>query len=102
MDENPREVAVWLHDDHARRIVGAAPANNPSRWAIQGTMVGETGVGFGPRTKTIQEFGPTAIVTKQVNCQFASAELLVRRSAGPPIQGLEITGNEIGYIPPPQ
>jgi len=47
MYEKSREVAVWLHDNHARLIVGAAPANNPSRWAIRGTIVEEIGVGPG-------------------------------------------------------
>src|SRR5438128_7961584 len=78
MDENSREVAVWLHDNHARLIVGAAPANNPSRWAIQGTMVGEIGVGLWLRTNAIQEFRSSNFGTKQVNWQFASTELLIR------------------------
>jgi len=102
MDENSRQVAVWLHDNHARLIVGAAPANNPSRWAIQGTMVGESGVGLWLRTKTIQEFRPTTIGTKQVNWQFASTELLVRWDAVITIQVFESSGKEIGFRPATQ
>src|SRR4029453_4948007 len=41
MMEKSREIAVWLHDDQARLIVGAAPANKSSRWAIRGTIVGK-------------------------------------------------------------
>jgi len=99
MDENPREVAVWLHDDHARRIVGAAPANNPSRWAIQGTMVGEIGVGLWLRTNAIQEFRSSNFGTKQVNWQFASTELLIRWDAIITIQVFESSGKEIGFKP---
>jgi len=99
MDENSREVAVWLHDDHARLIVGAAPAKNPSRWAIQGTMVGEIGVGLWLRTNTIQEFRPIAIGTKQVNWQFASTELLIRWEAVITIQVFEGSPKEIGFKP---
>ena len=103
MDENSREVAVWLHDDRARLIVGAAPAtNNPSRWAIQGTMVGENGVGLWLRTNTIQEFRPTTIGAKQVNWQFASTELLVRWDAVITIQVFESSGKEIGFKPAAQ
>src|SRR4030095_5485956 len=39
MTEKSREISVWLHDDQARLIVGAAPANKSSRWAIRGTIV---------------------------------------------------------------
>jgi hypothetical protein len=42
MDDQGREVAVWLHDPAARRIVGITDATQPSalsRWAIQGRPV---------------------------------------------------------------
>lgn len=94
-----REVAVWLHDDHARLIVGAAPANNPSRWAIQGTIVEDIGVGVWLRTKTIREFRPIAVGTKQVNWQFASTELLIRWDAIITIQVFEDSGKELGFKP---
>jgi len=94
-----REVAVWLHDDHARLIVGAAPANKPSRWAIQGAIVEEVGVGLWLRTDTIQEFRPIAIGVKQVNWQFASTQLLIRWDAVITIQVFEGSGKEIGFKP---
>ena len=99
MDEKSREVAVWLYDDHARLIVGAppAPANKPSRWAIQGTIVEEIGVGLWVRTYTIQEFRPVAIGVKQVNWQSTSTELLVRWDAIITIQGFEGGAKEIGF-----
>lgn len=102
MYEKSREVAVWLHDNHARLIVGAAPANNPSRWAIQGTIVEEIGVGLWLRTTTIQEFRPIAMGTKQVNWQFASTELLIRWDAVITIQVFEGSGKEIGFKPAAQ
>lgn len=99
MDEKSREVAVWLHDDKARLIVGAAPANNPSRWAIQGIIVADIGVGFWLRTTTIHEFRPIAIGVKQVNWQFASTELLIRWEAVITIQVFEGSPKEIGFKP---
>ena len=97
MDEKSREVAVWLYDDHARLIVGAAPATKPSRWAILGTIVEEIGVGLWVRTYAVQEFRPVAIGVKQVNWQSASTELLVRWDAIITIQGFEGSAKEIGF-----
>ena len=99
MDEKSKEVAVWLRDDHARLIVGAQPANNPSRWAVPGTIVGETGVGLWLKTNTIQEFRSIASGTKQVRWQFASTELLIRWDAVITIQVFESSGKEIGFKP---
>ncbi len=99
MMEKSREIAVWLHDDHARLIVGAAPANKPSRWAIQGAIVEEVGVGLWLRTDAIQEFRPIAIGVKQVNWQFASTQLLIRWDAVITIQVFEGSGKEIGFKP---
>jgi hypothetical protein len=97
MDEKPKEVALWLYDDHARLIVGAAPATKPSRWAIQGTIVEEIGMGLWVRTCTIHEFRPVAIGVKQVNWQSTSTELLVRWDAIITIQGFEGSTKEIGF-----
>jgi|SRR5215475_6060167 len=99
MMEKSREVAVWLHDDHARLMVGAAPANKPSRWAILGTIVEQIGVGFWLRTSTLQEFRPVTIGAKQVNWQFASSELLIRWEAVITIQVFEGSPKEIGFKP---
>jgi hypothetical protein len=49
-----REVAVWLDDGAARLIVGAGPAKEPSRWAAQGVILEEIGVGFWLKADTIQ------------------------------------------------
>jgi hypothetical protein len=97
MMEKSREVAVWLHDDHARLIVGAAPANKSSRWAIRGTIVEEIGVGLWLRTSAIQEFRPVSIGLKQINWQFASTELLIRWEAVVTIQVFEGSPKEIGF-----
>ena len=102
MDEKPKEVAVWLRDHHARLIVGAPPANNPSRWAVQGTIVGETGVGLWLRTNRIKEFRPIASGTKRVSWQFASTELLIRWDSVVTIQVFESSGKEIGFKPTAQ
>ncbi len=99
MDEKPRRVAVWLHDDHARLIVGAAPATKPSRWAIEGTIVETITVGLWVRTHTIYEFRPFAVGVKQVNWQFASTELLIRWEAVITIQVFESSGTDIGFKP---
>jgi hypothetical protein len=99
MDEKSREVAVWLHDDHARLMFGAAAANKPSQWAIQGTIVEQIGVGLWLRTKTIQEFRPVAIGVKLVNWQFASTELLIRWDAIITVQMFESSAKEIGFKP---
>src|SRR5262245_51438867 len=96
MDEKS-EVAIWLHDDHARLIVGAAPTGKPSRWAIQGTIVGEIGVGLWLRTETIQEFRPLPVGMKQVNWKFVSTELLIRWDAVITIQVFEGSPKEIGF-----
>jgi hypothetical protein len=102
MEEKSRNVAVWLHDDHARLIVGTAPANNPSRWAIQGTIVEETSLGLWLMANTIQEFRPIAIGAKRINWQSASVELLIRWDAIVAIQVFEGSGNEIGFKPAAQ
>jgi hypothetical protein len=99
MMEKSREIAVWLRDDHARLIVGAAPPNKSSRWAIRGTIVEEIGVGLWLRTSAIQEFRPVSIGVKQVNWQFASTELLIRWEAVITIQVFEDSGKEIGFRP---
>jgi hypothetical protein len=99
MDEKTRIVAVWLHDEHARLIVGAAPATKPSRWAIEGTIVETITVGLWLRTHTIHEFRPFAVGVKQVNWQFASTELLIRWEAIITIQVFESSGKDIGFKP---
>jgi len=99
MTEKSREIAVWLHDDHARLIVGAAPANKSSRWAIRGTIVEEIGVGLWLRTSAIQEFRPASIGVKQINWQFASTQLLIRWEAVITIQVFEGSPKEIGFKP---
>jgi hypothetical protein len=96
-DERFSEVAVWLHDDHARLLVGAAPATRPSRWAIQGSIADEIGVGLWLRANTIQEFRPVTSGVKQVTWQFASTELLIRWDAIITIQVFEGGGKEIGF-----
>jgi hypothetical protein len=102
MDEKSRIVAVWLHDDHARLIVGAAPTTKPSRWAIEGTLVDRIDVGLWLRTHTIHEFRPVTIGVKQVNWQFASTELFIRWEAVITIQAFESSGKEIGFKPTPE
>jgi hypothetical protein len=99
MIEKSREIAVWLHDDHARLIVGAAPANKSSLWAIRGTIVEEIGVGLWLRTSAIQEFRPFTVDVKQVNWQFDSTELLIRWEAVITIQVFEGSPKEIGFKP---
>ena len=99
MAENSRTVAVWLHDDHARLIVGAAPATKPSRWAIEGTIVETIDVGLWLRTHAIHEFRVVTIGVKQVNWQFASTELLIRWEAVITIQVFESSGKELGFKP---
>jgi len=97
MMEKSGEVAVWLHDDHARLIVGAAPASKSSRWAIRGTIVEEIGVGLWLRTRAIQEFRPVSIGVKQINWQFVSTGLLIRWEAVITIQVFEGSPQEIGF-----
>jgi hypothetical protein len=99
MDENSRIVAVWLHDDHARLIVGAAPAAKPSRWAIEGTIVERIDVGLWLRTHAIHEFRPVTMGAKPVNWRFTSTELLIRWEAVITIQAFESSGKEIGFKP---
>jgi hypothetical protein len=68
-----RDVAVWLDDGWARLIVGAVPAQKPSRWAIQGVIVEEVAVGVWPKADTVQEFRPLAKGMKQVNSSSSGA-----------------------------
>ena len=99
MTENSREIAIWLHDDHARLIVGAEPANKSSRWAIRGTIVERIRVGLWLRTSVIEEFRPNSIGVKRVNWQFTSSELLIRWEAVITIQVFEDSPKEIGFKP---
>ena len=99
MDGNSRIVAVWLHDDHARLIVGTALAAKPSRWVIEGTIVETTNVGLWLRTHAIHEFRPITMGAKSVNWLFASTELLVRWEAIITIQAFESSGKDIGFTP---
>jgi hypothetical protein len=99
MDGNSRIVAVWLHDDHARVIVGAAPAAKPSRWAIEGTIVETNNVGLWLRTHAIHEFRPVTVGAKSVNWRFTSTELLIRWEAVITIQAFESSGKDIGFTP---
>jgi len=99
MDENSRIVAVWLHDDHARLVVGAAPAAKPSRWAIEGTIVETIDGGLWLRTHAIHEFRPVTMGAKPVDWRFASTELLIRWEAVITIQAFESSGKEIGFKP---
>jgi hypothetical protein len=52
-----RVVAVWLHEEAARTIVGASHREGkpPSRWVIQGTIVEEVGFGVWLEADTIEE-----------------------------------------------
>jgi hypothetical protein len=88
-----RDVAVWLADGMARLIVGALPAAKPSRWAVEGVIVEEVGVGIWLKANTIQEFRPLNKRVKQVNWMFKSDQLLIRWDAIITIQAFE--GGEI-------
>ena len=99
MEQKSKEVAVWLRDDHARAIVGAAPANNPSRWAVQGIIGDDTGLGFWLRANIIQEFRPITNGTKQITWRSTSTELLIRWDAVLTIQVFEGGGDDIGFKP---
>ena len=105
MDDQGREVAVWLHDAAARRIVGITDATQPStlsRWAIQGRLVREVGAGIWLRADTVQEFRPLPDGTvKQINWMFKSGELLVMWNAVLTIQAFDgpSAAKEIGFRP---
>ena len=96
-DGKRRDVAVWLEDGAARLIVGASPANKPSRWAIQGTIVEEVGVGVWLKADTFQEFRPLDKGVKQVNWLFKSSQLLIPWAAVLTIQAFEEGTKEMGF-----
>lgn len=95
-----REVAIWLHDDWGRLIVGALPAAKPSRWVAQGVIVEEVSVGVWLKADTIQELRPLDKGgVKQVNWMFRSSQLLIRWDAVVTILAFEGGAKQIGFTP---
>jgi hypothetical protein len=92
-----RDVAVWLEDGWARLIVGALPVEQSSRWAVQGVIVEEVGVGLWLKADTIEEFRPLDRGVKQVNWMFKSEQLLIKWEAIITIQAFEGGDKEIGF-----
>ena len=93
-----RDVAVWLHDESARVIVGAPSAATPSRWAVQGEIVEEVGAGLWLKANTVEEFRPGG---GQVNWLFKSSQLFIPWHAIVTIQAFEGGAKEIGFRPTP-
>ena len=97
------EVAIWLDDNAARLMVGAAPAAEEaeaSRWVVKGLRVAdESGVGLWLQADTIQELRrlPGKKAVKQVNWMFKSRELFIPWSAVLTIQAFEGAAKEIGF-----
>jgi hypothetical protein len=102
MDKTRAAVCVWLADGAARLIVGAAAAQMPSRWAIQGAIVDERGFGVWLKADTIEEFRPLDKGVKLVNWLFKSNELFVRWDAIITIQAFEGGAKDIGFKATPE
>jgi hypothetical protein len=96
------EIAVWLEDGAARKIVGAPSSDQASRWVVKGVRVGdELGVGFWLKVEEtiIREIRPADELKppKHVLWGFKSGQLFIKWDAVLYLQGFEGEAKEIGF-----